>query len=151
MVRKTTTDEIDNLSNCSDKEVMELAKTMAEQQSADVYDIYKNDYKFTYLNYEDMGYNIIEYFTVMNGDCYTITVQKIADYTSSDKRNIKNMIDNISFDVDIPLKETSAVEDNEESGFANEIVTSVINGGIIGGIIGIASLIIAIVHKRKDS
>lgn len=77
LVRKITTDEIDNLSNCSDMEVMDVAGIMAKQKSTNAYDVYKNKYKFKYLNYKDIEYNIIEYFTVMNGDCYTITVKKL--------------------------------------------------------------------------
>lgn len=151
LVRKTTTDEVDNLSNCSDMEVMEVAEIMAKQKNTNVYDVYKNEHKFTYLNYKDIGYNIIEYFTVMNGDCYTITVQKNADFTSLDKSKIKNMIDSIDFYMDEPLNNLPTVENKEEFGFTNEIVASAIKGGIIGGSVGVASLIISVIRKRRKN
>lgn len=77
--------------------------------------------------------------------------KKIADFTSLDKSNIKNIIDNISFNVDVQLKELSTLANNKESGFANEIIASAIKGGIIGETVGVVSLIITIVGKRKDS
>jgi len=40
----------------------------------------------------------------MNGECYTILLQKISDFTNSDKNQIKNIIDSITFDVDEPVK-----------------------------------------------
>lgn len=153
LVSKTTTDELENLSTHSYKEVMEeLVKPMAEERNAEIYDVYENDYKFTYLEFKKNGYNVIQYFTVMNGDCYTILLQKKSDFTNSDKIQIRKIIDSITFDVDKPVKEElSTTSNKKEPGFSEELIASAIKGGIIGGTVGIASLIITIIRKRKDS
>lgn len=82
LIRKKPIDDIKNLSNFSNDDVMELAKELSKKQNADIYDIYQTNYKYAYLKYQDSGYYLVEYFTIVNGGSYTVTIQKKSEYTS---------------------------------------------------------------------
>lgn len=105
IIRKSKADSIINFSNYTDDDILDIAKGLADKQNSNNYDIYKNNYKYAYLDYIDKGYNLVEYYTVVNGDSYTITVQKTSLINSNEREQIKNIIETIKFDVDEALEE----------------------------------------------
>lgn len=108
-VRKTRIEDVINLNNYDKSEIEELGKALAEEQGAD-YEIYQNDYSFVKLEYQDMGFYLNEYVTVINGDGYSITAQKPYEFVNEDELRVKELIDSIEFDVDESLKEPSRVD-----------------------------------------
>ena len=108
-VRKTRIEDVINLNNYDKSEIEELGKALAEEQGAD-YEVYQNDYSFVKLEYQDMGFYLNEYVTVINGDGYSITAQKPYEFVNEDELRVKELIDSIEFDVDESLKEPSRVD-----------------------------------------
>ena len=147
LVRKNTNDEVKNLTNYSDEDVLSFAKELAKKSGSKDYDVYTNDYKFAHSKYVDskVGYNVIEYYTIVNGTSYTITVQKPSEFDESEEEAIKDVIDEIKFNVDKSLKEKSDSVDG------NEILSKAIVGAITGGIIGLVAATINKVNKKKKN
>lgn len=108
-VRKARIEDVINLNNYDKSEIEELGKALAEEQGAD-YEVYQNDYSFVKLEYQDMGFYLNEYVTVINGDGYSITAQKPYEFVNEDELRVKELIDSIEFDVDESLKEPSRVD-----------------------------------------
>ena len=145
-VRVKENKAITNLSNYSDDNVMTVSKELAKKQGHNNYDIYVEDYKFTVGKYKDGNFNLIEYYTIVNGYGYTITIQKPIDYTESEEQLIKSIIDTIKFDVDLSLKEPTENKDFDS------FIDWVIRGGIIGAVVGgVSGLIIALIKKKKKN
>lgn len=143
LIRKKSIDKIKNLSNYSNDEIMELAEGLAEKQDSDVYDIYESDYKYVYLKYTDLGYYLVEYYTVVNGESYTLTVQKQSPFNSNELYEIETIVDSIDFDVDTSLKEPSSGLNSSSSSIWEDAIT----GGIAAVIISGISVLIN--HKKK--
>ena len=149
LIRKGNTDgKVKNLTNYSDEEVKELGDELAKKTSSTDYDVYTNDYKFVRSKYLDKnaGYNIIEYYTIVNGVNYTITVQKTTEFDKTEESFIKDVVDGIKFNIDSSLKEPSNKVDY------SEVISKAIVGAITGGIIGlVASLANKASKKKKNS
>lgn len=143
LIRKKSIDKIKNLTNYSNDEIMELAEELAEKQDSDVYDIYESDYKYVYLKYTDLGYYLVEYYTIVNGESYTLTVQKQSPFTSNELYEIETIVDSIDFDVDTSLKEPSGGLNSSSSSIWEEAITGGIAAAIISGISALVN------HKKK--
>lgn len=125
-VRKKEGINVDNLNKHSKKEMNLLKEELAQKQNSPFSEIYENDYKFIHLEYPDGTYQVLEYYTVINHDAYTITVQKNSEFTSSEKEEIKKIIDSIIFDID-----ASSTEDFKN--FEYIIIGAI--AGAIGGLL----------------
>ena len=145
IIRKTKADSIINFSNYTDDDILDIAKGLADKQNSNNYDIYKNNYKYAYLDYTDKGYYLVEYYTVVNGDSYTITVQKTSSINSNEKEQIKNIIDTIKFDVDETLE-----EENSETGIKFSTISKYVRSAIIGAVIAIVVCLIYFIFKKKN-
>ncbi len=140
-VMKKTADKVKNLSNYSTSEVRKVAKALADKEKAKEYDVFETEYKYAYTYYEDSNKYIMDYYTIVNGDGYTIKLQKATEFTSEEKSEFKDTIRNISFDVNESLKEPKK---------ASSPLQKAIIGGIIGGLSGAIYGIIRAIQNRKN-
>lgn len=156
-VRRNPSTGTDNLSDKDDSYVLQLAESMASMQGAEIYKIFKTNYKFGRLQYMDIGLYLDEFFTIYDGYAYTVTFQSTKEYTSQDTAKIEQIMKSIKFEeVEKTTKksddsEPSIVEDNDDKEDVS-VIDSAIRGGIIGGIAGgVAALIIVKTKKRKET
>lgn len=145
IIRKTKADSIINFSNYTDDDILDIAKGLADKQNSNNYDVYINNYKYAYLDYTDKGYNLVEYYTVVNGDSYTVTVQKTNSINSDEKEKIKNIIDTIEFDVDETME-----EENSETGIKISSTSKYVRSAIIGAVIAIVVCLIYFIFKKNN-
>ncbi len=134
-------DDINNLHTYSTKEINELGEALKERFNADNYDIYSTDkYKYVHVKYYDStaSVNIDEYYTVMNGYGYSILVQKINDFTSSEEKSTQDIIDKITF----------KYNEEYEKSITSGVLKSALIGAVIGGIVGVLVLIF---NRNKKS
>jgi len=129
-VRKKKQVEVNNLSNYSNDEVLELAEELAGKHNAKKYEIYNNNYKFIKLDYYEKGLYLNEYYTIINGYGYTFTAQKPKSFSLNDQLRVKNIIDSIIFDIDESLEDGSSYKGIDWS----EVIVTALIGGAIGGI-----------------
>lgn len=144
IIRKTKADSIINFSNYTDDDILDIAKGHADKQNSNNYDIYKNNYKYAYLDYIDEGYYLVEYYTVVNGDSYTITVQKTSLINSNEREQIKNIIETIKFDVDEALE-----EENLETGIKFSSTSKYVRSAIIGAVIAAVVCFVYFILKKN--
>lgn len=137
-VMKKPVSKVKNMSNYSDKDLKEIAKAIAKNENTSTYEIYTSDYKYIYTKYSDSGKSIIDYYTVINGYGYTIKLQKDSEFTSSDEKELKEIVNKISFNVNKSLKEPSRL---------SPIVKDAIIGAIVGGLAGATY---SLVNKSKN-
>lgn len=128
-VRKKSGSKVDNLSNYSKSDMKELVEELAKKQDSPISEIYENDYKFIYLEYQDGDYNIIEYYTIINHDAYTVTIQKANNFTEDERVEFKKIIDSIIFESDSPTQE------KKDSWEVEPIIIGAITGAIVGLIV----------------
>ena len=126
-VRKKSGNKIDNLSTYSKSDMKVLVEELAKKQNSPISEIYENDYKFIYLEYQDSSYHLLEYYTVINNDAYTVTAQKENDFTEDEKEEIREIVDSMIFESDSPTQEET---DSWE-------IEPIIIGAIIGAIVGL--------------
>lgn len=142
-VRKTNEDPgIVNLSNYSEKEVLELAEEIAKKQKSEDFSVYQTQYKFAQLEYEDskLNYFINEFFTVVNKESYTFTFQSATQYGDLEYNEMQKVIDSITFNVDTSLKE------KKNSSFFGTVFEKAIIGAVIGASV---TLITFLLNKKK--
>ena len=145
-IRKKAIDSgMANLSNYSEKDVLELAKGLAKRVNAEEYSIYENQYKFAKLEYVDsnLGYYICEFVTVINKDNYTFTFQSTSPFVDTEYEEMESIIDSIQFDVDTSLKE------KKSSSFGDNVIEATIRGAIIGGGCSVIALLFG--KKKKKT
>lgn len=131
-----------NMSHYSDKELEEAAEEIADEHEALEYSIYENDYKFLKIDSfdEDADYYIYQFITVVNQEAYTLTFQSETPFSNSQREECDRIVDSIYFDVDTSMKEPRA----KSSGWSN-----VLEHGMVGLIVGIASVIIGAATSKK--
>lgn len=139
-VMKKSADQVKNLSNYSTSDVRKVAKTLADKENASEYDVFETKYKYAYTKYEASNKHIMDYYTIINGDGYTIKLQKDKDFTDSEKSEYKNIIKTISFNVNESLKEPKK---------ASSPLKKAAIGGIIGGLSGAIYGIARAIKNRK--
>lgn len=130
-------EDVGSLNDYFDSDLNDLGETLQEVAGADSYEIYKNDYKFIYLEYMDAGYYIINYYTVIDNQAYTITIQKETDFTNDEKTTFKSIVDSINFS-------NYKVTDN------NKEKIIVVAGIALVVILGIVAVIIAKVKSKEN-
>ena len=124
-VRKVALEDIGNLVNYDDAFIEQLGQALADEQMAN-YEIYRTNYPFVLLDYQDQGFYLQEYYTIVNGNGYTITVQKPEAFSSEDKARVEKIVDSVSFDVDLSLKEPNSKETNKEVNYIIIGISSVV-------------------------
>ena len=108
-VRKSEVEDVKNLANYEQSDFEELGEALAEKQNAS-YEIYQKNYPYIKLVYQDQGFYLNEYYTIVNGYGYTITAQKPYEFTNEDALRVQEIVDSITFDVDETLKEPSTFD-----------------------------------------
>jgi len=143
---------VKNFTNYEKDDLMDFAKEIAKKTNSTNYDIYENNYKFLYSNYFDstLNYYIDEYYSIVNGIGYTITVQKEQEFDFNERQAIRNIVDTIKFNIDESLKEDDDLELDFDSIFESGIEGAII-GAIIGGILSLIRIIVAVIIIVKDS
>lgn len=121
-----------------------FGQAFIEEHNIDKYEVYQNDYYFVKLDYQDQGFYLNEYLTVVNGYGYTITVQKPYAFTSDDIEITEEVIDSIEFNIDYSLKEP-------RDGFSFiKVFRYVVIGALGGAIITGLGVFINKKKKKKD-
>lgn len=135
-----TTPLFNNLSEATDEELSTLKNIIIKETGDNMPIVYKNDYSYITVNYHDSnGYYNMNYYTVFNSRGYNIQLQKKTAITDSDKSDLNEIVDSITF-----IKES----DNKEP-FNYKII---ILGVVLGLIAGIITYIIGTkIIKKKSS
>lgn len=141
------TEEVGNLHTYSESQIKEFGDGLLNSGKFNMtgYKIYGNKYKYIEFEYTDLGYNIYQFYTIINGKGYNFTVQKVNPINEEDKTLIKGMIDTVSFKIDEHFERPIG---EEQSG--SSIKDSAIRGGIIGAIVGLVGAIAAKKKKGKQ-
>lgn len=145
-LRKRDVNDIENLSNHSDKDVLELTKKLANKQGSTDYSIYKTQYKFMKMEYFQSGYYVMEYSTVMNGDNYTLTFQTESPFSEWEYGEMDDIVDSIVFDV------SSSSESNKSnsSPLFDGLWEKFIGGAVIAGVFCGTPFLYKLGKKKKE-
>lgn len=141
-----TTVEIDNLSKVSDQELEDLKLKLAEEAGVDTANIYKNDYSFIVVEYQDEAdYHVINYYTIVNSSGYNIQIQKKSHLSEEDKKDLKEIVDGIKFKIG---ENSNKSKDRFKKPFDYRIL---IYGVILGSIAGVITYCIGLKIKSRKS
>ena len=138
---------IKNLTKEDDLFLENLRKELAKQTDSEISNIYKNNYNFVMVDYYDKntGYYIVNYYTIVNSRGYNFQLQKKTQLTDSDKDDLKNIIDNVTFKI---IEEKKEEKKEEKQEFDYMII---VYGAILGAMAGIITYYIGITYKRIKS
>ena len=141
------TEEVGNLHTYSESQIKEFGDGLLNSGKFNMtsYKIYGNKYKYIEFEYTDLGYNVYQFYTIINGKGYNFTIQKTKEFTEADKTLVKSIIDTVTFKLDNHYERPIG---EEQSG--SSIKDSAIRGGIIGAIVGVIGAIAAKKKKGKQ-
>lgn len=157
-VRTTEAEDLYNLNYNTDSYINEFADgfiSSVKEQGIEVVNskVYKsNNNAYVYLEYFDSNLNVIEYFTVVNGNAYAIQAQKTNSFTESEKDNFKEIIDKASFKIVKQEKDDDNDKEQEKENNKNSnYVTNIIVGAVIGALVGaLYGLIYTKIKAKKN-
>jgi hypothetical protein len=138
-----TTPLYKDLREATEEELKVLKETIVKQTGDSLPIVYKNDYAFIVVDYKDKnGYNIINYYTVINSRGYNIQLQKKDKITEEDKEDLSDIIDSIVFN-------ENKENENNKKPFDYKII---LYGAIIGLMAGIITYVIGskIIMKKSS-
>jgi len=147
---------VNNLSNVPTSFINELGDELAKRVGIDKSEVYKNKYVYVVRDYYDSksGYNIINYYTVVNAKGYNFQLQKGERITEEERNTFKKIIDSINIEILDEYKDEreevkKAIESDGKNGldWQNILIKGLI-GGAVGGLIGLFGFIN---KKRKLS
>ena len=148
-LRLKNVNNVNNLSNYSDDVVSEIALEVGKEVNTSNYTTYNNKYKYVVFTYQDKGFNILSYYTIVNRKGYTFSIQKPSEITEEDKQIMNNIIDSISFKIEEQYREESKTSHNIIDW--NLVLKDALIGGIVGGIIGGTIGLIKYLSKKKNN
>lgn len=99
LVRKSEAVNVTDLSKYSNRDIRALGKELAGDRKDARYDVFETDHKYAFLAYTDSGYIVWEYYTVVNGESYTFTFQKMSDFTQEEITQIQKIMDSAVFTI----------------------------------------------------
>ena len=143
--------DFDNLTEVNDLMLDNLKSELVKKTGAQASYIYKGNYNYVVVDYHDenSGYNVINYYTVMNKRGYNVQLQKKGEILEEDKNNLREIVDSISIKSLAKPKENSNKVDNNKKTIDVKII---ICGVVIGAIAGVITYYIGInIKKRKSS
>lgn len=157
-VRTTETKDLYNLNDNTDSYINEFADgfiSSVKEQGIEVVNskVYKNNNNaYIYLEYSDSNLNVIEYFTVVNGNGYAIQAQKTNSFTESEKDSFKEIIDKVSFKIVKQEKDDDNDKEQEkENNKSSNYMTNIIVGAVIGALVGaLYGLIYTKIKAKKN-
>ncbi len=118
-----------NLSEATEEELTTLKDTIIRETGDNVPIIYKNDYAFVVVNYQDDNGYVINYYTVVDSKGYNIQMQKKTMITEDEEDELKKIVDSIKF-----IKTTEKKkEDNKKIDYKIIIYSAIM--GLTAGII----------------
>ena len=92
-------DDVGSLPDYYDFEIADFGEELQGIVGSSDYEIVNNDYKYVSVAYEDQGYEIVEYYTIIDNLGYTFSFQKEgADFSNTEQETISNIIDSVHFD-----------------------------------------------------
>ena len=145
LVMKYGDSDFVNMSNYSDEAVLKKGKFMFRSYTADGNSsVYENQYKFFRIEYEDEDIQIVQYLTAVNGEFYSIQFQSPYKFTEQKYELIKEIMDNIRFDVDTSMKEKNLFQKILSSLIDERIVYLAVVAVVAAPVI----IIITVVKKR---
>lgn len=100
-LRVKSVQDVDNISGYNDEKLNNLASALGKKVKASKYYVFKNDYNYIVTEYKDSDYNILSYYTIVEGKGYTFTVQTKSNITESNKKQLKDIISTVKFDVKV--------------------------------------------------
>ncbi len=131
-----------DLDEATNEELSTLKETITKQTNDKMPIVYKNDYSFIVVDYQDnSGYSNINYYTVIDSRGYNIQLQKKGKITEEEEEELRDIVDSIVFEREIK-------EENKLFDFKTIVI-----GAILGAIAGIITYIIGarISKKKKKS
>lgn len=132
------TEDIGSLTNYHDFEIEDLGEELVNLNGADTYDIFKNDYKFVRVEYEDSGYYIIDYYTIVDDRAYTFSAQKESKFSDAEKTTVEEIMNSVYFDNFVPT--------------SNDKETVIVAVGIgLVVVLGVVAIVIAKVKDKNES
>ena len=132
------TEDIGSLTNYHDFEIEDLGEELVNLNGADTYDIFKNDYKFVRVEYEDSGYYIIDYYTIVDDRAYTFSAQKESEFSDAEKTTVEEIMNSVYFDNFVPT--------------SNDKETVIVAVGIgLVVVLGVVAIVIAKVKDKNES
>lgn len=157
-VRTTETKDLYNLNDNTDSYINEFADgfiSSVKEQGIEIVNsnVYKNNNNaYIYLEYSDSNLNVIEYFTVVNGNGYAIQAQKTNSFTESEKDSFKGIIDKASFKIVKQEKDDDNDKEQEkENNKSSNYMTNIIVGAVIGALVGaLYGLIYTKIKAKKN-
>ena len=139
-VNKKPVQDVKNMTNYSSDDWNDLGEAIAEEENTD-FEIYQTDYPFIKLDYQDQGFYLNKYYTIVNGYGYTITAQKPYAFTDEDALRVQEIVDSIVFDIDETLKEPSIFDWKQVFQYA---VIGALAAAIVSGVF-------ALIRKNKKN
>ena len=138
LVYNVDTEDIGSLTNYHDFEIEDLGEELVNLNGADTYDIFKNDYKFVRVEYEDSGYYIIDYYTIVDDRAYTFSAQKESEFSDAEKTTVEEIMNSVYFDNFVPT--------------SNDKETVIVAVGIgLVVVLGVVAIVIAKVKDKNES
>lgn len=158
-VRTTETKELYNLNDNTDGYIKEFSDgfiSAVKEQGVEISDssVYKNnDNSYIYFEYFDSNLNVIEYFTVINGNGYAIQAQKANSFTYGEKDYFKGIIDKASFKVikkENNEDEEKKIEDEKNANWVTSIIVGAVIGALVGGLYGLVYMKIKAKKNKSE-
>ena len=143
---------VNNITGISDELLGTFKEEAAKKVGANISSVYKNKYDFIVVDYfdKDMGYYIVNYYTVVNSRGYNIQIQKKSEINEEERNVLKSIVDSVEFlDFDGNTNDVSPVNNetlNTKKPFDYKII---IYGAIIGAMAGLISYYASILLKKK--
>lgn len=130
--KSTNQNMINDLRNLTEEELTSIANNYLTGKNNSYYDFYRNEYEniyydYIFYTYEENGYYLGDYYTIINGNDYHYVFQSTIPFDEERIKSIDEMVDNIHFEFG------EEIENKEEKN--ESILLNIVMLGLIGMIL----------------
>ena len=98
-IYKENNTDINNYKNLSDRKLRKIGESLSDKRDADSWKLYSNDTNYIYMEYSDVEYNYVEYYTIVNQEIYRLVVSKANKFSDDEKELINEIVDGAEYTI----------------------------------------------------
>lgn len=134
-IYKENNTDINNYKNLSERKLRKIGEGLANKRSADTWKIYSNETPYIYMEYSDLDYNYMEYYTVVNQEVYRLVASKANKFSDAEKESIRGIVDSAEYKINSLYADESGFQKFWAEYAIQTVVVIILIGMVIGAVV----------------
>jgi hypothetical protein len=134
-IYKENNTDINNYKNLSERKLRKIGEGLSAKRSADSWKLYSSENPYIYMEYSDIEYNYVEYYTVVNQEVYRLVASKANKFSDAEKESIRGIVDSAEYKINSLYANESGFQKFWAEYAIQTVVVIILIGVVIGAVV----------------